>query len=157
MAGAEITQPFLCRDAIDRLCKISRRSVKPIKDICEPVLNESVHSLIKSNFSAIYQFSTKSGVRVVILGKHVKNTRLLVDFRHLECEDYLNLNTVYWIIDDATKALLKETQDRNEVPKKNLHTKIQTQSLAHVCGKTRATIFGRTKRISLWPTHYSHV
>jgi len=121
MAAAETTQPFYCLDAIEKLCKRSRRKSKPIKEICESVLDVPVLSLIKENFSGIYQLSTKSGIRIVIMSKQISRNKLLIDFRHMESSDFLDDShpVVYWLIDKTSLALILETTDPNDLPKNN--------------------------------------
>jgi len=82
------------------------------------VLDVPIISLVKKEFSAIYQLAAKSGVRIVILSKIGTRTRLLVDFRHFECDEFTNHSPVYWLINATTQCLLMETTDQKKACKK---------------------------------------
>lgn len=118
--------PFSCHDAINLLCKRSRRSTKPIVNELSSYLNIPLISLYKSNFYVLFELVKLCGVSLCIIGQKTFPTRkkyaCLLDMRYID-EFFPLTRPVYWLIDQNSKKLLTETVKSKKIPTLNSHVK----------------------------------
>ena len=125
MADAGSTSPFLCQEAITKLCSMTERKSQQLMTKYKDELKLSVLTLCKTNPSILYHISVKSGVRLVIFSNTNSGRKLLIDFRHNENPSYVVLRKshITWILDDTTHELIDDVRCNKKLSKKTIHPK----------------------------------
>lgn len=124
MANVQYT-PFSCRDAIRHLCKRSNKSEKKVTRALTDFANETLLSLFKYHYYALFELVKLCQISLCIIGKkcnanHRNVYGCLLDTRYL-VNVFPPSKPVYWIIDMDTGVLLKETTKRKKIPELQMY------------------------------------
>lgn len=127
----ESTSPFTLRDAIHKLCKLSRRKPEPVEEIFGDLLDLSIAQLYKEKCPIFFRLALKTGQHYMMVRRNKKEENryyydYMVDFRFVEegtGEFSKHGRPIIYMIDLDTEELLLETHNPNKIPNFNYYNK----------------------------------
>ena len=114
-----ITLPFHCRDAVAKLCKLSKKVRASIQEEYCDVMDMPFIDLCQNDIFTLFQILRLCNVPILIAGRKTMPTRLrhilFIDIRHLP--EITGETAKYWILDMETGQLVLDTKKMAKMPR----------------------------------------